>query len=57
MNKVNDRGKIFLMEAVVDKTDYIDFGMILARMNREHQIIVQEVIVVLTMHVLKRKLY
>ena len=45
------------MEAVVDKTDYIDFGMILARMNREHQTIVQEVIVVLTMHVLKRKLY
>ena len=44
------------MEAVVDKTD-IDFGIILARMNREHQTIVQEVIVVLTMHVLKRKLY
>jgi hypothetical protein len=30
-NKVNDRGKIFVMEAMVDKTYYIDFGMILAR--------------------------
>ena len=42
VNKVNDRGKIFLMEAVVEKIDYIDFGMILAPMNREHQTIVQD---------------